>query len=128
MMRWPFVSRAVSDARDAMLRELLAGSKADYTKACERYDALLTKHEAFVAQMVEVATPKPAPVIIPPKPRERDAADGAIDFASAFDPRRRRHLEQFARARRAEGKDAQDIAQEILHPPQDGAGEWEMPE
>lgn len=129
-MRNPLMFRAVADAREAMLRELLAGSKADYLAACERYDALLAKHEAFVSTIAERATPKPAPIVTPQPVRPRDEADDAIDRATLFnrDPRLRRHLEQFVRSRRAEGVASGEIAQAILHPPASDAGEYEAPE
>lgn len=127
-MKWPLMFRAVADAREAMLRELLAGTKADYLAACARYDAMLEKHEAFVLTIAERATPKPAPVVTPIPPRERDEADYAIDTAALFDQRRRRYLERFVRERRQAGVAAGDIAQAILHPPAADMGEWEMPE
>lgn len=111
-MRWPFVSRAVADARDAMLRELLAGSKADYLAACARYDALLERHEAFVALVAERTAPNPKPV--PQVKREPDAADTAIEWLARGDMAKRRDLERFARNQRRAGKDPDAIAAEIM--------------
>lgn len=127
-MRWPLIFRATHD-------ELIHAERRERTRECERaeywqklYESAMMRHTEFVATLADRTLPaaKPVPLVTPP--RVPDAADGAVELAAAFDPRRRRALAQHVRARRAAGAKAEDIAQEILHPPQDGDGQWEMPE
>ena len=113
-MRWPFVSRATHDARDAMLRELLAGTKADYLAACQRYDALLERHASYVAEIAALTKPTQVPVASERKVREPDAADTAIDFIARSDYRLKRELERYAKTERAKGTKVEEIAAEIL--------------
>lgn len=128
-MRWPFMLRATHDALLAAKNDRLLEIASDRYSLSAELNSARREHDTFVATLAERALPPAKPVPPAPAPvRPRDKADSAIDFASAFDPRRRRHLEQFVRARRAEGMDADAIAQEVLHPPRDGDGEWEMPE
>lgn len=127
-LRWPFMLRATHDALMADRDTLVKFWSDQWLAGQDAHRALQERHDAFVATIAEKSLPRPLPVVTPPPKRERDAADNAIDFASAFDPRRRRHLEQYVRARRAEGMAADDIAQAVLHPAEDGDGAWEMPE
>lgn len=127
-MRWPFMLRATHDA-------LMQSADARHVAMCDlvqrvttERDSIMAEHRQFVATIAERATPRAIPVTPPKPPRERDSADVAVETAAAFDPRRRRYLEQFVRERRAAGVAAEDIAQAILHPPATGYGEWEMPE
>ena len=113
-MRWPFVSRTAADAREAMLRELLAGTKADYLAACARYDALLERHSAYVAEIAALTKPTQVPVASERKVREPDAADTAIDFIARSDYRLKRELERYAKTERAKGTKVEEIAAEIL--------------
>lgn len=129
MIRWPWTSRAVADAREAMLRELIAGSKADWKAACARYDALLDRHNAFVALVAERTAPA-APVTLPPreKPEPPDPkVTTAIDWMAQGDPFRRRYLERFARQMRAEGRSPDDVARAILRPENPDDESWNPP-
>lgn len=127
-MRWPFMLRSTHDALIAGKDDALSVQEKWTDAWREAFRQQQDRHDAFVATIAERATPAPkvAPVVVPP--RAPDAADGAAELAAAFDPRRRRALAQFVRARRAEGVAAETIAQEILHPASDGDGQWEMPE
>jgi hypothetical protein len=113
-LRWPFVSREVHDAQVTMLRELLIGSKAEYLKACERYDALLGEHRAYVAEIAGLTRPTQVPVAVPRPKREPDQADTAIDFVARDNYPMKRELERYAKTERAKGTEPEKIAAEIL--------------
>lgn len=124
-MRWPFMLVSTHEARVVEVR----GQTATDWQAVANYWMGVAKearstHDAYVATIAERTIPPAKPVVTPAQPKVKDSADIAIETASAFDPRRRRHLDQWVRARRAEGMSAEDIAQEVLHPPATGYGEW----
>ncbi len=113
-MRWPLMFKATAEAREAMLRELCVGAKADYLAACERYDRLLERHDAFVLEVAALTKPTQVPVAAPRVKREPDQADTAIDFVARDNYPMKRELERYAKTERAKGVEAPKIAAEIL--------------
>ena len=114
MSWWPLMFRATAEAREAMLRELVVGTKADYVRACERYDALLDRHAAYVAEVAALTKPTQVPVAQNKPRREPDQADTAIDFVARDNYAMKRELERYAKTERAKGTEPEKIAAEIL--------------
>ena len=128
-MRWPLMFRSTHDALLADKDALIRFWSEQWTASQHAHRETQDRHDAYVARMAEHTLPAPK-LVSPPQPvRPRDEADEAIERATLFnrDPRLRRHLEQFVRARRAEGVASGEIAQAILHPPASDAGEYEPP-
>lgn len=108
-MKWPFVSRARFD--DAV-------AAADAWE--DRFDAAEQRARDAEAKLVALAlertAPTPVPMFTPRPKREPDAVDTAIDFIAQGDIPKRRYLERWAKGQRRAGREADDIANEILHP------------
>jgi hypothetical protein len=112
-MRFPWLSRdslelarasAVSEHENAQhLRYLL-------TDVTSRYDALLEKFTALrLAGAVE-----PAPVIVPPAPREPDALETLVAQQADGDVRKRALMIKQVRKDRASGVSDDEIAMRII--------------
>lgn len=108
-MPWPFVSRA--RLADAMRDRDYWQARATEAEARER---AATQRVVDIA--LERTAPTPAPVFQPRPKREPDAVDTAIDFVAQGDIPKRRYLERWAKGERRKGREAGDIATEILHP------------
>lgn len=100
--------RTTHDALLAAERERTADALAAYRAEVVRHDALLAEFKALAASMA------PKPATIPPK-RVPTAVESAIALRASGDTALTKHLSQWVRTARREGKTEDEIADIILH-------------
>ena len=103
-MKLPFVSRGTLEATEQALAEM----RAINATMQSRYDKLLADYHDIVTRPNGAA----------PKPLERKKADPVMDaiaIQAGSNAMLRRHLGTFAKQRRAEGAEDEELVTAILH-------------
>jgi len=94
---------------------LLAAALADRDHWRLQAEAATERELATLREAVAEARKASAPpVIVPRVKREPDAVDGAIEWRAQGDVPVRRHLERWAKAERAKGREVAAIADDIM--------------
>src|SRR5690606_33704898 len=95
---------------------LMAAKDAEIARLDARVASLEAAHDAYVAGLAAMTT-RQVEARTPPTPvakREPDEVDTAIDWKAQGNVMVKRHLERYAKGERRKGREAKDIADDIM--------------